>query len=304
MSWPASAVWAAAPSGLRLSPVYQNVALTTDEPSKHFALTLTNQTPVAQSFSFRALDFGSLNESGGVAFLGENESEFEKKHGLAAWMTLDQSAAVLAPGQAMQLGVTVTNAATLTPGGHYGAVLAEAKTAPTDKAGNSRVGVSEVLSGLVLLVKDGSAAPNLNLLGQELGSSWWRLPENIKMRFVNQGDTHVVPRGTVSVLDPTGRQVGRGALNEDSGIILPGATRQYQTGVSQVARSYLPGRYQVVTKYRYDGNDHVKTLATTFWYWQPAGAWAAVLLALAAATGWVWWWVVPRLHRHWRGRGR
>jgi hypothetical protein len=121
--------------------------------------------------------------------------------------------------------VTIDNSSSLTPGGHYGAILATAQTAPTDKPMQARVGVLAVLSSLILLVKDGGPPPNLDLKSQTISGRGLQLPSQVDQQFVNAGDVHVVPRGVVQVIDPAGHVVERGALNVNSGIILPAIRR-------------------------------------------------------------------------------
>lgn len=287
-------------SGLTISPVYQDVSLTKDQSSAHYTVTLTNNSMVSQTFKFEVKDFGSLDESGGVAFLGDSTSNFEKAHGLAKWVTLDKDSATVPAGGQVQIGMTVSNAESLASGGHYAALEAEAQTAPTDPAKNSRVGITQVLSSLLFLLKDGSAPPNLRLVDQTLGGRGaLSLPASANERFLDDGAVHVVPRGTVTIQDPLGRQVMRGALNEDSGIILPGSFRRYQTPLVQLASAWLPGRYTATTVYRYDGTSSTQTAQVSFWY---AGAWwlwaAAVLLLVL--LGLALWWLASGRPRWWR----
>ena len=94
--WPAPGLAAVDPTaGLRIAPVVQNVSLGVNESSKHFDVTINNNTAVDQAFRFEVEDFGSLDEAGGVAFLGAAPSDFKKQHGLAAWLALDQHSAVV-----------------------------------------------------------------------------------------------------------------------------------------------------------------------------------------------------------------
>jgi len=299
--WSQAGMAAAGPgSGLTISPVYQDVSLAKDQSSARYTVTLTNNSGVSQTFKFEAKDFGSLDESGGVAFLGDSTSDFEKAHGLANWVTLDKDSATVPAGGQVQIGMTVSNAESLASGGHYAALEAEAQTAPTDAAKNSRVGITQVLSSLLFLLKDGSAPPNLRLVDQTLGSRGdLSLPASANERFLDDGAVHVVPRGTVTIQDPLGRQVMRGALNEGSGIILPGSFRRYQTPLVQLASAWLPGRYTATTVYRYDGTSATQTAQVVFWY---AGAWwlwvaAALVVAL---LGLVVWWLASGRPRWWR----
>jgi hypothetical protein len=272
-------------------------------------LTLSNKTGVDQAFKLTTVDFGSLNESGGVAFLGESSSDFAQKYGLTSWMKLERDAVTVPAGGSIDAVVTVDNSSGLRPGGHYGAVLATALTAPNGPPARSRVGVLEVLSSLILLVKDGGPTPDLRLVSQTVDKSGLKIPTQVEHRFRNAGGQHVVPRGVAEVRDPAGRLVERGALNENSGVILPQTFRRYQTPLMKVARIWLPGRYTVRTSYRYDGGTATKQLASGFWYVGAGSVWlaAAAVMLLGAAA--VWWllrrgrlWHLPGV-RAWRRSG-
>ena len=282
--------------GFIISPAFQSVILTVGQSQAQYAIQLTNTTSIDQNFRFSAVDFGSLDESGGVAFLGVPTSEIEHRYGLAAWMDLGANTVFVAAGKSVQVNVTIENRPSLASGGHYGAILATAITdAGKDTLGDPRVNLRQVLSSLVLLTKDGGINAELKLTSQGVNRSGVRIPTSIAQRFQNAGNVHLVPRGTVVVKDPAGRIVLRGALNDGSGTILPESFRRYETPLISVGGAWLPGRYQAVTTYRYDGTENTKTLTTGFWYVGLGFIWIFTLVALACIglLGWLLW-------RRWR----
>jgi hypothetical protein len=276
-------------ASIGISPVYQNVSIAAHQPSSHYVVTLSNGTGTDQAFKLSVVDFGSLNESGGVAFLGTSSSTFAQKYGLSKWLSLDQNALTVPAGESVQIGVTVTNSESLSPGGHYGAILATALTAPNGPPVGPRVGVLEVLSSLLLLVKGGGPLPDLRLVSQSVDAQGLHMPSQVEDRFQNAGDVHVVPRGVVEVRDPFGRLVERAALNEDSGIILPQTFRRYEAPLMQLATVWTPGRYSVVTTYRYDGTQTTKVFSSSFWYIGSVKTWAALLVAVVIFASGLWW---------------
>lgn len=290
-------IWSALPiraasQGFIISPAFQNVILTAGQPRAQYALQLSNTTPTDQNFRLSAVDFGSLDEGGGVAFLGTPTSELEHRYGLAAWMNLGTNTVFVAAGKSVQVSVTIDNRPSLAPGGHYGAILATAVSdAGKDMAGDPRVNLRQVLSSLVLLTKDGGINAELKLTSQSVNRSGLRMPSLTAQRFQNAGNVHLVPRGTIAVKDPTGRVVMRGVLNDGSGTILPESFRSYDTPLINVGAAWLPGRYQAVTTYRYDGTENTKSLVTGFWYVGLGIVW----IAIAAASGcigllsWLFW---------------
>jgi hypothetical protein len=290
----ASAAATTEPVGTGISPVFQNVSIGLTQPSSRYALTLSNRTDVDQPFKLSLVDFGSLNESGGVAFLGTSSSDFAQKYGLSDWMKLDREAVTVPAGSKAQIGVTVTNSPSLRPGGHYGAVLATALTAPNGPPVQSRVGVLEVLSSLLLLIKGGGAPPDLALVSQTVDHQGLHLPTKVEHRFHNAGGVHVVPRGVLEARDPLGRLVERGALNEDSGVILPQSYRRYNTSLMKLAAAWMPGRYSVQTTYRYDESSVTKTFTGAFWYFGSVYFWLAMAVVLLLVAGLAWWLILRR----------
>ncbi len=279
----------AASQGFIISPAFQSVILTAGQTHTQYALQLTNSTPTDQNFRLSAVDFGSLDESGGVAFLGIPTSELEHRYGLAAWMKLGTNTVFVAAAKSVQVIVTIDNRASLAPGGHYGAILATAVTdTGKDTAGDPRVNLRQVLSSLVLLTKDGGINAELKLTSQSVNRSGLRMPSATSQRFQNTGNVHLVPRGTVVIKDPAGRVVSRGALNDGSGTILPESFRRYDTPLMSIGAPWLPGRYQAVTTYRYDGTEQTKTLATSFWYVGQGIVWIAAV-AVVGCVGWLGW---------------
>jgi hypothetical protein len=255
--------------GIAISPAYGELTIPKDQPALEHFVTLVNRSEVEQRFNLSLVDFGSLDETGGVAFLGAPASELEHKYGLASWMKLSSDSVTLKAGASERVRVMIDNRESLAPGGHYGAVMATAQTATDQAVGKPKVGVKQVLSSLILLVKDGGSA-DLRLLGQKGNGAWFKLPNSVEQRYQNIGSVHAVPRGVVAVKDPRGKVVRRGALNEGSGAVLPDSYRRFQTGLIDVGGAWLPGRYTIATSYRHDGTEKTTNLVTSMWY---AGAW-------------------------------
>jgi hypothetical protein len=303
MGVPAVATAAEAPHGFTVSPAYQEVAVP-GQGNVEFAISITNNTVADQNFALTVQDFGSLDESGGVAFLGTPTSELEHKYGLASWLSLDHNTVFIAHGQSAQLVARVENRQSLGPGGHYGAVLATAVDDLGRPIKDPRVGVQQVLASLVLAVKEGGVVRELKQVGQSSDGGWWRLPSQVEERFRNSGNVHLIPRGLVMVKDSVGRIVSSGALNENSDAVLPGSYRRYETSLVNVGRAWLPGRYQIVTSYHSDGANGEQRFTTWFWYSGDLVVVSIGILAIAAAAGLAWWlWWRPRRRRRKRQTG-
>jgi hypothetical protein len=86
------------------------------------------------------------------------------------------------------------------------------------------------------------------------------LPMGISLRFQNSGNVDIVPRGRAMLVDPFGRVVAKGIINEDSARILPESFRVYHLKLSPLSAYVLPGPYTVMTEYRFDGQDAFQTI--------------------------------------------
>jgi hypothetical protein len=283
---------ARADSVFTVTPAFQD-ATVSGTTSVDLSIQLSNHTPADQSFALSVADFGSLNESGGVAFLGTTPNELDRPYGLVSWLQLDRNVAFVPAGGTVTIGVTVENRDSLSPGGHYGAVLATAVTdTGTPQNVGTQIGLHEVLSSLILVTKTGGALPDLKLVSESFQRSPLTLPNTLLQRFQDAGNQHVVPRGTVEIRDPLGRLVKSGALNENSFFILPESFRQIPVDLITVGHSWLPGRYTITTEYRYDGTEATKTFKDSVWYVGAAAvlvAWITLGVVILGAGGW-WWW--------------
>jgi methionine-rich copper-binding protein CopC len=250
-------------SGITVSPALQPITVNQDQASKSFDFAVTNNDPVEQELHLSAVDFGSLDDTGGVLFLGPEKS-LSYKYGLARWITLEKDVVLLQPHETQKILVTIDNKASLTPGGHYGAVLVTPQSEQTSK---QQTQVTQVASALLFLTKEGGAHYHLQLVRSDLNAQLATLPGRLSLRFQNTGNVHVIPRGLITITDPRGREVKKGIINSDSGLAMPESFREMTTPLSSVASAYLPGIYHARISYYYEGQASAPTtLVTTFFY--------------------------------------
>ena len=253
----------AAVKGISVTPAVQEVTLEAGKEDVTFTFGVTNSTTGTASLRLSMLDFGSLNESGGVAFLGRGGSE-TTTYGLRQWMALEKETLTLQPNESQEVRAIVTNKSSLAPGGHYGAIVITSEQ-DSDEDSES-VAVLPSTSVLVLLKKTGGERLELNLPSVSSNKSAVKLPTEISLRFQNGGNTHVVPRGTVKLQGPRKNIIARGIINEESGYILPDSYRVYKLAFTSPVKGWLPGRYNLITTSRYDGQAKAVTTVTHIWY--------------------------------------
>jgi hypothetical protein len=250
-------------SGITISPAFQQVVVGKNDQEKSFTFSVTNNTGEPYEFSLSAVDFGSLDESGGVLFLGQSDKALNYRYGLSQWVTLQQDRVVVEPKATAKVPITIVNKESLAPGGHYGAIL----VTPTSSGERpTKVQVNQVLSSLLFVTKQGGETYRLGLQSFELHSHVFSPPSSVDLRFQNAGNVHVIPRGVITVTDPKGRVVKRGLVNENSAIILPETFRRLTARLDKEQTAWVPGRYHVSLTYRFDGKETFETREMTFVY--------------------------------------
>lgn len=287
-------------SGLTVSPAFQEILLRQSDQETHFTVSLKNDTEVSTTLGLTVYDFGSLDESGGVAFLGAS-SDLAKKYALASWMIPETERVTLAPGETGLVSVRIKNDETLSPGGHYGALMFQVEdTTGVHGSVADNVSVKQMFSTLVFMKKVGGEVYGLALDEQQFNDSLFGLDESVVLPFRNDGNVHVVPRGVVSIRDPLGRMVAKGAINEETSIILPETKRNYKVKLSDQATAFIPGKYTLQTVYRYDGKDDFSTLATSFYSIPPL----SFVGAFVVTGSFIVWYVIRRRRRRSRGSSK
>ncbi len=250
------------PGGITLSPALSEIVLTPGQTEASFDFTVRNNTNKPYEFALSIVDFGSLDESGGVLFVGRADKTIEYKYGLSNWATFQQDRIVVEPRGTAKIPVTITNRESLSPGGHYGAVL----VTPTESGEDTKVQINQVASSLIFLKKQGGERYGLGLHSYSLKRRFAEVPGQADLRFQNTGNVHAVPRGVITLTDPLGRVVKKGYINAQSAMVLPESFRQMRVPLESLVSSFIPGTYRATISYRYDGEEVAQTKEFSFFY--------------------------------------
>lgn len=240
--------------GLSVSPVFQEVVFDAGDERAEFSVTLKNETEETMTLRPSVVDFGSLDESGGVAFLGQSEN-LDHRYALASWMQPEKDAIFLDPGETEELHMVIENREALSPGGHYGAVLFQIGGEGGSFEKENQVAVQQMASVLVFAKKQGGEVYHLELGGEIWPKSLFRAPSRLELHFQNSGNVHVVPRGLAVLEDPLGRKIAKGVINQESGFLLPETIRTYPVTLQSLLPAFIPGKYILTVQFRYDGTE-------------------------------------------------
>lgn len=235
-----------------LSPLFHEVSIDTEEI---VSIEISNRTGSDAGFFLSAVDFGTLDESGGVAFLG-GTGDFEHRYGLASWIRLPTERLIIPAGETETVSVVIENRESLSPGGHYGAVVFQLEDPSAEQPAVTPVAIRSSFASLFFVKKSGGETEKLEFRDiSSVSTDSFGIPEKLSLRFQNSGNIHLVPRGIVTVRDFRGRTVRKSILNEESGRILPESYRTFTVPLKKLAPAFLPGVYTLSVEYRYDGSD-------------------------------------------------
>jgi hypothetical protein len=217
--------------------------------------------------------------------VGSNPTDLQKRYGLAKWMSIPESTVTIPAKKTISVTTSILNQDTLASGGHYGAIMLSIASGNNTIAYQNKVAVQPIASLLLFVNKVGGDIHKLNLTNVYIGRSFFGLPSNITLRFHNDGNTHLVPRGTVTITNPRGRLVGKGVLNENSNLILPQTYRSFNVPLVKIARVSILARYKVSVNYRFDGYDQFRTYQTSILVVTPIGFVVLALITVAIGAG-------------------
>jgi hypothetical protein len=241
------------PKTITIQPFLQDLTILPSQPKKDFSFQLINNTASPASFKLSAVDFGTLDDTGGLIFAGASSSQLIQKYGLANWISLASQNVNLQPSQKITVIGAIENRADLAPGGHYAAILITS-TSAQPKAGQTNVSLKPIVSALILAKKIGGERYDLHLDSLSTNGNWFSLPSVVDLRFKNPGNIHVVPRGIVKLIDSRGNVVKQGIINQESRYILPERHRILSVPLSKIGKaSLLSTGYKLQVDYRYDG---------------------------------------------------
>lgn len=246
-----------------ISPPFADIEISNKE-DKVIELEIGNNGETDLVFELSVVDFGSLDESGGVAFLTTNQDKGERKYALASWISLEKSEVVVAAKSKEKIKITILNKESLLPGGHYGAVLATLRN--EEKSDGDKVGLNQSMATLLYVQKSGDEKRNLVLRNIIWQNPTLKFIDLIDLRFENNGNTHLVPRGKVEIKNIFNKAVAEGIINEGSVKILPETFRKMMTQVNYFKKWKWPGKYLIEIDYRYDGKEAFSKYNNSFLY--------------------------------------
>lgn len=220
----------------------------------------TNNASYPVELAFTVEDVRELEDRSPVGILDPKEAA-NYKYSLSSWVYLDKQNLILNPGEMKPITVNI-NKEKLSPGGHYGTVLAEIRQTDADK---KAVKVKGVLAALLFVrASTGNEREEAKIAFFGTTTQGITIPEDFFFRFQNTGNVDLTPYGILEVKDRRGNTIAKGIVNEDSLITLPEAIRKYSVHAKPLQALILPGQYKAVLSLHFGKSNKTITASTTF----------------------------------------
>jgi len=239
-------------------PQLTQVDLSRDSSETQIFYTNNSSTPVELALSVQ--DVRELEDRNPVGILDPKEAT-NYKYSLSSWVYIDKQTLLLNPGETKPITVTITKDK-LSPGGHYGSVLAEIKSVDTNK---KTVKIKGVLASLLFVrASTGNEHEEAKIAFFGPSEPGLTIPDTFIFRFQNTGNVDLTPYGLVEVKDMRGRTVAKGVVNEDSLITLPEAIRKYTVTTKPLHTTIFPGKYTATLSLHFGKNGKILTASSSF----------------------------------------
>lgn len=240
-------------------------------------IRLSNLSDQPQEITVTKRNFTAEGEEGGVELTEETTN-----WSLASWINVDRDSVTIPAGEDHVFNFVIDVPTQAEPGGHFGSLIFRAETDPLEDG--SGAAVSPEIGSLLLvkvagdIVEEGSieeffAEPNFYEKG----------PFTLVTRFKNEGNVHFKPRGTITISNSFGQEVGNVGFDERN--VLPGSIRRIESVWDP--SGFRMGRYTATASLVFGADDKIANATTTFWVfpWKEF----SVLFLILAAIGFIVW---------------
>jgi P pilus assembly chaperone PapD len=213
------------------------------------AIRVRNLANSEQTVNIYASDF-RLDEEGALSFPEEGELE----DSILPWLRINPSFLTLRPNEEKWIRFTVA----MPEKGEkelQGMIFFQTVPQGTEKARGKQVFISTRLGVVVYASPKGKVKKSAEI-------SDFLLKENLKdtsleyaLLFVNMGNIHLRPKGTVILLDSRGEKIASNELNPKAEAVLGGAHRIFE---GKIGLGLKPDSYRVIAEVDYGGRTNLE----------------------------------------------
>lgn len=228
--------------GISLEPAFQELTLNASDAVITGTIQLHNDTDTQLPVELLAFDIQQIDANGNISFIEKPDASNTFR--VAEFIIFEKNSFILEPKSKTEIPFKVQNSPDLSPGGHYGTIIARFKL----ESGKTDQKVFPAISSLVLLRKMGGEQYHISLSKVNNLPSFFTLyiPKKINLIFTNDGNIHTIPYGTVKFTNVFGDMVFKGIINEGSSFVLPKNQREISINLQKL-KATLPLMFYTVS---------------------------------------------------------
>lgn len=259
-----------ASTGLSIQPLKATHTLNPGE-SASGVIQITNAGDNAVNVETKVEDFIPLAGTYQIQFVGRAPGISTVRD----WITLDAPKSfVLAKGAAKNVSYTIKTPPNAEPGGHFGVAFFKASELAKN---DQQLKVGTQVGMLILVTIPGSHLEKGNILDFTGPLFVQKSPINFTIKFENTGTVHFEPRGTITIANMFGKEVG--SVSVGGQVVLPTGIRDLAANVN--FDGVLLGRYKANLK-MFDGEGNELTAKSIAFYAFPLWYIIAFFITIAA----------------------
>ena len=257
-------------SGFRITPTRFDLTINRGEVEDSI-ITVQNITSVTQVARIVVDDFGPTgDESGTPKILIGNDAVEDYPYSIKPFVQ-PISDFQLAPGQEVDVTISMDIPESTSPGSYYGLIrFIAAENANFEDAGQGAVALSASVGSVFLVQIPGDTIDLLELEeigasnGGSIGSFFSSAPASSVVRLTNKGNTFQAPFGKVLIKDWGGNVVYEYELNgsDPRGNVLPESTRRFEDPLQNIGSF---GRYTIEANISYANGSNIINASANFW---------------------------------------
>ncbi len=192
-------------------------------------ITIINTSSTEQTYYLDVIEFSATDTGGEPQFISTQDIEPEHLR----WIVFPSDVITVPAASQGEIPLKISIPSSVGSGGYYAALTIS--PTPEELIASNGAVVEAKIAVLLLITVEGETTERAELLDfSSDNSDRWLSSLNLGMsyRIQNQGNVHVLPKGTVKVIDIFGRTILVQDANVTLGRVLPASTRTYKVGVS------------------------------------------------------------------------
>lgn len=262
-------------ASVTVEPAFSELIIKETDATASSSFRIKNNTDTPLEFTLHPFDIRQTDEKGNIAFY---DKPVGNQFTLATFIRVPSESLRIEPGKSTVVPIIVTNSQDMSPGGHYGAIIARFSPVKADSGQK----IVPAISSILFVRKIGGEIFHLSLKKIEFGKRAvvFSIPSTVKLLFENQGNTHIIPRGVIELQDVYGKTIYEGTVNDGSTPVLPQLTREIIVPLRQISFGFPIQLYTMSV--RGHGSPSAVSFAqeTSFVYISPTSIIGTIVISL------------------------